>query len=188
MSSSPRSSRRVSRTRSGGFSLVEIVLVLAVVSVASMIYAQTIASSRRLDPIAEETAIAADATRVAIELIRAQPVGEILALFDGEPSNDPGGAGTAPGATFVVAGLAPTPGGAPVGRIEFPFLDGRLAEDLEDEMLGMPRDLSGDGVVDALDHRADWVVLPVRVRIEWIPRAVGTTTRDFEIYTMIPRL
>lgn len=183
-----RTSRRISRMRRGGFSLVEIVLVLAVVSVASMIYAQTVASSRRLDPIAEETALAADATRVAIELIRARPVGEILAHFDADPSNDPGGAGTSPGSRFTVEGLAPTKNGKPVGRIEFPLIDGRLAEDLEDEMLGMPRDLSGDGVVDDLDHRADWVVLPVRVHIEWSPHGGGAMTRNFEIYTMIPRL
>ncbi len=174
--------------RSEGFSLVEIVLVLAVVSVASMIYAQTVASSRRLDPIATETGIAAEAARVAIEQVRAQSVDQILALFDADPSNDPGGAGTAPGNTFVVDGLAPTPSGAPVGRIEFPLLDGRLAEDLADVMLGMPRDLSGDGLIDEIDHRADWVLLPMRVHIEWSPRGSGTTTRDLEIYTMIPRL
>jgi len=181
-------SRRISRMRSGGFSLVEVVLVLAVVSVASMIYAQTVASSRRLEPIAEETGIAADATRVVIERIRAQDVAQILALYDADPTNDPAGAGTAPGNTFTVDGLAATPSGAPVGRIDFPFFEGRLAEDVADDMLGMPRDLNADGAIDALDHREDWVVLPVRVRLEWSPRGGGATTRDFEIYTMIPRL
>jgi len=173
---------------SSGFSLVEIVLVLAVVSVASMIYAQTVASSRRLEPIAEETGIAADAARVVIERIRARDIDEILALFDADPSNDPGGPGTAPGSTFAVEGLAIPPSRVPVGRIEFPMLDGRLAEDQSDDMLGMPRDLNADGLIDELDHREDWVVLPIRVRLEWSPRGGGATTRDFEIYTMIPRL
>lgn len=188
MSQKPSAIRREHLTRRGGFSLVEIVLVMAILTVSATIYAQTVASSRRLDPIAVETAIAAEAARVAIERIRAQPVDQVLALYDADPANDPGGAGTAPGATFAVAGLAPGAGGAPVGRIEFPLVDGRLAEDLVDDMLGFPRDINGDGAVDGLDHRADWVVLPVRVRLEWTPRGGVGSTRDLELYTMLPRL
>lgn len=165
-----------------------MILVLAVISVAGAIYAQTVASSRRLDPIAAETGIAAEAARVVLERLRSHEVDEVLALYDGDPANDPGGPGTAPGATFAVEGLAPGAAGVPVGRIEFPMVDGRLAEDAVDAMLGMPRDLNGDNVVDALDHREDWVVLPVRIRLEWSPRGGAGGRRDFEIYTMLPRL
>lgn len=188
MPSSLRRPRCVLVTRRAGFSLVEIVLVFAVMSVAGMIYAQTVASSRRLDPIAYETMVAAEAARVAVEQMRARPVVELYTLYDADPSNDPGGPGTAPGATFAVPGLATVADGTPVGRIELPVVDGRLAEDFVDDMLGMPRDLDGDGAIDALDHRDDWVVLPVRVRLVWAPRGGVGTTRDFEIYTMIPRL
>lgn len=185
MSNAPIANHRAPR---GGFSLVEVVLVLAILSVASAIYAQTVASSRRLDPIAAQTGIAAEAARMAIERIRATPIEEVLARFDADPANDPEGPGTALGATFTVDGLAPGALGTPVGRIEFPLASGRLAEDITDEMLGLPRDLNGDGAVDALDHRDDWVVLPLRVRLEWSPGGSGGTLRSLELYTMLPRL
>lgn len=176
------------RPRHGGFSLVEVVLVLAILSVASVIYAQTVASSQKLDPVAQQTGIAAEAARAAIERMRAVPVEELLATFDADPANDPGGAGTAPGSTFAVEGLAPGALGAPVGRIVFPMDGVRIAEDITDEMLGLPRDLNGDGAIDTLDHRDDWVVLPVRIRLEWSPRGGPGTLRSLEIYTMFPRL
>ncbi len=178
-------SRRGTR---GGFSLVEVVLVLAILSVASAIYAQTVASSRRLDPIARETNIAAEAVRVAIERLRAVPVDELVATFDADPANDPGGPGTAPGSTFAVEGLAPGAAGTPVGSFQFPMDGNRVAEDFVDDMLGTPRDLNGDRVVDALDHRDDWALLPVRVRIEWLPQGSKGGMRHFEMYTLLPRL
>jgi prepilin-type N-terminal cleavage/methylation domain-containing protein len=178
----------IHRVRRGGFSLVEVVLVLAILSVASAIYAQTVASSRRLDPIATETGIAAEAARIAIERIHAIPVEFVLATFDDDPSNDPAGAGTAPGSRFTVEGLAPGALGTPVGHIEFPWDGTRLAEDITDAMFGMPRDLNGDNAVDAQDHRDDWVVLPVRIRLEWAPRGGSSRLRNLEMYTMLPRL
>ncbi len=176
------------RPRRAGFSLVEAILVMAIVSVAATMYAQTVASSARLDPIAADTATAADGARVAIENLRAFPVDQVVALFDADPANDPDGPGTAPGSRFAVPGLAPVAMGQFVGRYEFPMVDGRLAEDVDDEMLGFPRDLNADNQVDALDHRDDWVVLPVRVRLEWMPRGGSTASRTFELYTMLARL
>ncbi len=56
-----------------------------------------------------------------------------------------------------------------------------LREDYVNNKLGMPRDLNGDNVVDTLDHGADYVLLPVCIRLEW-QGSSGPTT--FEIYTM----
>jgi prepilin-type N-terminal cleavage/methylation domain-containing protein len=181
---------RLSGTRSArqaGFSLLEVVLVLAILAVSGLIYAQTLATSRRLDPIASEMLVASEAARVALENLRARPIEELVAAYDDDPSNDPGGPGTAPGATFAVAGLVPV-GGAPVGRVELPLKDGRLAEDCVDALLGMPRDLDGDGAIDALDHRDDWALLPVRVRLEWRPEGTTDGRRELELYTLVPRL
>jgi hypothetical protein len=75
-----------------------------------------------------------------------------------------------------------------VGQFEFPMVDGRLAEDVDDEMLGCPRDLNADNLVDAADHRDDWVILPVRVRLEWMPRGGTTRSRTFELFTILARL
>jgi len=42
-----------------------------------------------------------------------------------------------------------------------------LRENLELPDLGMPRDLTGDFVVDANDHSLDYTILPVAVRLVW---------------------
>jgi hypothetical protein len=59
-----------------------------------------------------------------------------------------------------------------------------LREDVVDAALGMPRDLSGDGVVDGLNHAGDYSILPVRVRVEW-SGARGDET--FELETILCR-
>ena len=93
----------------------------------------------------------------------------IWALYNADPADDPGGAGTAPGAAFDVAGLAPQLGDPDgmVGQVVFPEVAGALREDVADERLGAPRDLNLDGAVDAANHAGDYRVLdrvPVRFR------------------------
>jgi hypothetical protein len=62
-----------------------------------------------------------------------------------------------------------------------PELDGLLRENAELPILGLPRDLNGDLIVDSSDHAADYLVLPAIVRIEWRGR-LGP--RQFEMSTM----
>lgn len=51
-------------------------------------------------------------------------------------------------------------------EVEFPGGGTTLREDTVDPLLGMPRDLNGDG--DTLDDAAtDYVILPVRVTLTW---------------------
>lgn len=78
--------------------------------------------------------------------------------------------------------LVPAGGGLAAPAAPLPLLE--LREDVEHEALGMPRDLDGDGVVDALDHRDDYVVLPVCVHVEWQGR-LGA--RRHRTYTMLTR-
>lgn len=60
-----------------------------------------------------------------------------------------------------------------------------LCEDFVDETMGMPRDLNGDSMVDALDHSSDYVLLPVRIEVEW----AGTVgARTLKIDTMLTRM
>ena len=43
-----------------------------------------------------------------------------------------------------------------------------LREDAADTRFGTPRDLNGDGVSgDALDHSADYRILPVVIEVDW---------------------
>ena len=43
----------------------------------------------------------------------------------------------------------------------------QLREDVVLPALGMPSDLDGNTIIDALDHSANYRVLPVRVRVRW---------------------
>ena len=56
-----------------------------------------------------------------------------------------------------------------------------LRENAVDTTIGMPRDLNLDGAVDALDHAGDYMILPVRVRVQWMgasgPRTVELQTQ-----------
>jgi len=57
-----------------------------------------------------------------------------------------------------------------------------LREDIEDPLLGLPRDLNGDGIIDSENHAKDFVVLPVRVRVRW--RGV-TGIRTVEVCSLL---
>jgi type II secretory pathway pseudopilin PulG len=169
------------------FSLLEITLALAFLSIAGGAVMSAIVSSMMTGRVNRETALAHEAVRAHMERLQARPFREIFAAFNTDPADDPGGAGTAPGANFTVPGLGARlddADGLP-GRIELPASSGPggtqlLREDLADASFGMPRDLDLDLHLDALDHAADYEVLPVRVRIEWRgvsgPRAVEAQT------------
>src|SRR4051812_27036635 len=83
-----------------GFSIVEMVVVFAIVTIAISMFARTLASSKKLDPIATETTVAASGARTMIEQMKNHPFEQVFALYDDVKSNDPGGAGTAPGNQF----------------------------------------------------------------------------------------
>ncbi len=172
------------RSERAGFSIVEVMLVLTILTVGIGMFAGTLGSIMGLGPSMRETGRATEAARSVIESMRAQAFDQVWARYNADPADDPGGAGTAPGAAFDVPGLGPVPGDPDgrVGEIVFPELAGALREDVADERLGTPRDLDLDGVVDALDHAADYRVLPVLVRVQWQGKGPA---RRLELYTTI---
>jgi hypothetical protein len=146
---------------------VDVILAVGFFLVAAVGSMTVIMSSMRLDSVNREGALARRAAETKIEEIKGTQFARILATYNANPADDPGGAGTAPGATFNVRGLNPQAGSAVVGQIAFPTIGTALREDAVLPGLGMPRDLNGDGVVDALDHAADYYVLPVLVSVRW---------------------
>lgn len=152
-----------------GFSIIEVMLVLTLLTVGIGMFAGTLGSIMGLGPSLRESARAVEAARSVIEGMRGQEFAEVWALYNADPADDPGGAGTAPGAGFAMQGLSPVAGDADglVGIVIFPEVGGELREDSADADLGMPRDLNLDGVQDSDDHAADYGVLPVLVRVEW---------------------
>lgn len=178
---------RVSRNRRA-FTLVEVTIVVAILSVAVGLFAQTMLASAQMDPVSEETRLAAEGARVKLEDMRALPFDELFRSFNDDPADDPGGPGTAPGAWFAVEGLKAPPGAAGVGHVVFPSSGGALDERLVDDALGMPHDLNGDGVIDGNDHSADAIILPVRIQLEWASKSGRQGRRRLAFYDMFARL
>ena len=143
--------------------------MLTILTVATGFLADTLVSLARLRPAHRDAELALEAARGVVEEMRAGSSSLVHARFNADPADDPDGPGTAPGAGFAVAGLQARPGDPDglVGRIELPEIGGQLREDFADSKLGMPRDLNGDGAIDAQDHRFDYIVLPGRLVLEW---------------------
>ena len=153
--------------------LVELVLVLGVLALAFGMLTTTLVAGDRQRQVNRESATAAEAARDIFERMRNEDFDELYALYNENPDDDPGGVGTAPGNLFAVPGLE-VPFGSQrpmVGEIVMPTVtDGtiwQLREDLVDAQLGLPRDLNGDSVVDDSDHAFDYMLLPVRVELQW---------------------
>jgi type II secretory pathway pseudopilin PulG len=149
--------------------MLEMLVVMAVLTMAVGMFSSTLVSTSRHSRMKREIAIAAEGARRAMELMRSQSCTGLFANYNANQADDPGGAGTAPGQNFAVEGLDVRSGDADgcVGKIIFPTIESALREDSVDASLGMPRDLNGDKLVDGLNHAGDYVLLPVHVRIEW---------------------
>jgi prepilin-type N-terminal cleavage/methylation domain-containing protein len=174
-----------------GFTLVELAVGLVILLVSLLIFSSAISGITEQRAIDRENALAAEAARNMLERLRSEDFGEVYALFNADPTDDPGVAGSAPGNRFEVAGLdASTDAvGVPVGEIRFPSVEDPLAgwqlrEDLENRALGLPRDISGDSVVDGQDHSDSYFILPVQIRVRWSgPGGV----RQYEMSTQLCR-
>ena len=199
--------RRPPRRR--GVAIVEVVVALSVLVVAASIFSQMLLSTSRLRQMNRENALAADAARVVLEEMRNRPFLDIYRAYNEDPKDDPGGQGTGPGYLFRVDGLTPldgAPQGKP-GRIVLPSMQvqvttssgtggkkaigtgtttvvtqWQLRETYVDEKLGMPRDLNGNNVVDTANHSSDYLILPVRIQIQW---KSATGPRKVEVVTQL---
>lgn len=130
-------------------------------------------TSMSLERTNRESALALEAAQSTLEQIKGEVFSEAFVRFNRDTTDDPA-LGSSPGAAFAVPGLnvRPNDPDGMVGEIIFPGDGFVIREDFVDRGLGMPRDLTGDGPWDNLDHdETDVIVLPVRVRIEWRGRS-----------------
>ena len=182
----PESIENVLQKKRKGFTLVEIAMASAVLTIAAGGLMSSIVASMALTRVNNETSLAQTYARRAIENMQGVDFANIFRTFNADPDDDVAGVGTGAGASFQVFGLEPLAtdvDGMP-GEISFPsvVVGGveQLRENVDDPALGMPRDLNGDGLpIDALNHAADYRVLPVRVRVQW-RGASGDRTLDVE--------
>ncbi len=164
-----------------GFSSIEVLIAMSVLVIAMLAGVTTLTSTSVLSQASDETSQAVFATQGAMEALKAAEFESVIQRFNDDPSDDPAGPGTAPGAHFAVAGLSPQEGDPEgmVGRIMLPLDSaGRLIENQDLPEFGLPRDLNGDGSIDGSDHRTDCILLPVLVRIEWTGRS-GARSIEF---------
>jgi len=158
------------RQRQAGFTLLEGLIAFTTLSIAMMGILSTVVETNALRISTRESMVASQAAQSVLDEMTTADFAQLFALYNGDPADDPAGAGTAPGSGFAVPGLQAfqgDPDGLP-GRIEFPGGPLALREDAVDPGLGMPRDLDSDGVVDGDDHSGDYTLLPVRIRVEWM--------------------
>lgn len=177
MSSWRRKTRRPSRA---GLSLLDVLVAMTVLVVAIAGLSGSLVSSLKLARVNEETSLADDAAQAVAAELRGQDFRDVFALYNTVAADDPA-ATPAPGPDFDVRGLTAQAGDADgrVGRVIFPTgAPGTLREDVIDASLGLPRDVNGDGVVDAVDHAGDYVLLPVTIRLDWTG---PTGDRSFEL-------
>lgn len=158
-----------------GFTLVEVLVAVLVLVCALTAFTRSLLGTVQLGRANRESALATEGARAVIESFYATEFDQVFALYNATTADDP--IANAPGPDFDVDGLAPRdddPDGR-VGKVRFPtILVGgveQLREDVVEPELGMPRDLDGDGVIDAGDRAADYRVLPVEVRVAWQGRS-----------------
>ena len=152
--------------------LLEMTMAITVLVLGVVGSMQAMILLERSQERTKEVGRATQAARRVLEAIQAEAFAEAFRRYNGSTADDPGGAGTAPGANFRVAGLSALPGDADgfPGEVVFPSPTAsplELREDFADSDLGMPRDLNGDTFVDAANHATDYKLLPVQVRVVW---------------------
>lgn len=157
--------------------LLELTLALPLLLVALAMMSQLMIAGRATKRASAETWQASSAAADVLERMHNAEFRDLFALYNGDPFDDPGGPGTAPGQSFAVEGLLPVEGdsGGFVGEILLPITNVgtavapvfELREDLNLPDLGLPRDLTGDQLIDHQDHAADFTLFPVIVRLRW---------------------
>ena len=165
------------RSSEKGLGLLEVLVAGAVLSTALLALLSVSAHSIKLDSVNRETAAASAIARMRFEEVRAVPLMNVFASYNADDLDDPGGLPAPPGSKFTHSGTGEKM--AVTGVYIFPVNnDGELREDLDMPELGMPRDLNGDGLIDDLDHRDDYVILPMTVRLTW---RGATGEREFKL-------
>jgi prepilin-type N-terminal cleavage/methylation domain-containing protein len=167
-----------------GFSLLELVIAMAVIALAILSLMTLINSSAHLQEISREKALATNAVRKILEEMRNAVFSEVYARYNSNGADNPVGSASS-GHTFSVAGLNPVVSGGLVGQIFFPEVGTSLCENVQNATLGMAagKDLNRDGVIDGNPRNTDYKVLPVRVVILW--RGVGNLPTQVEVSTFI---
>ena len=177
--------RTLRRSRRAGMTLLEVMMSMIVLLVAVGGMLGSFSSFAMLGEASRQKTVALLAAQQMLEQMQLADFSEVYVRFNGTNADDPA-LGLSPGPNFDVFGLSPQlddPDGLP-GRVVFPSAAGvlgSLREDLAEADFGLPRDLNGDGNLDANNHAGDYQILPIRIVIEW----GGSSPNSLELQTAL---
>ena len=166
------------RSRSG-FSLIEVVIALAVGALGLFGTISVIMFAQRNNLATRENTIAMRATEKLIETMGALPIKDVFKAYDGtQKITDPKTGEQIPTDKFKIDGLNAVPGRTTHGQIYFPVTSGNLLVETEtgkimDRKDGARKyvniDLDGDHVIDTTpnDKSSTYKVLPVMIELQW---------------------
>ena len=162
----------------GGFSLVEVMVASVVLSIGVLGFTQAMIGVRREEQTSREARLATLHAQNVIESMAAVDPSEIYARYNSTDADDPP-IGESPGAVVDLgdSGLGDSNASC---RVVFPEQGGVLRESVDMPVLGMPRDLNLDGVINGSDRAADYRILPVLVRVQW----TGASQNRVELKTL----
>lgn len=148
----------------GGYTFIEVAVSGAILALGLLSQASLTVSNVGQTAANRESRIALDAAHNKIEDLKAHDFQSTFRDYDNSAE-----------AHFHVQGLTPADGDNDriVGRVIFPTAPDTvtgvrvLREDVHDDALGMPRDLDGDGAIDAHAKDDTYRILPVLVEIRW---------------------
>ena len=169
--------RNSGRGSQAGWTLLELMMAVIVITIALVAYLVFYATSIRVTATSHQMEVAMNAVRGKLEEMNSA-YDTLIGTFTHYTTTLGGGLGP----TFTVwldqaEGIMLEPD--PAGEVVFPTVGGQLREDSggtwdnmtgeEAARLGMPRDINGDGVVDTNDHSSDTnlQILPMLVRVTW---------------------
>lgn len=171
------------RRRRSGAALLETLLGVMVLMVGLGAGVLSLVTSMALARTAREQSLALQAAESVTEALLATPYHEVFVRYNGTTADDPDPlTGPSPGDSFDVDGLTPWDDEDAVGAIFFPGDNVLLLENVDDPVLGMPRDLDLDTLIDNVDHSVNYRVLPVHVRVRW---RGGRGEREISIVTTL---
>ena len=150
-----------------GFTLLEVTVSMAVVSVAFLALARGIERSARVRATEREVTVALQVAEHVMAEVEGTPFDQLWRRYNDDPADDPAEGGQAPGSTRSVEGLSVAGESLTISTglleagtvtVRLPVVGDGIAAELtelcQDEPLGCPRDLNGDGVVDGEDFGA----------------------------------
>jgi len=136
---------RLTRSRCAGFTLLEVMITLVVFIVAfGGLSALLVLNVQSISQVRERSLVV-HSLRETAEKVRSAPFKEIVLDYQSYP--------------FAIGEINAT------GTVQLFLNETEVSQD--SQVLGLPRDLDGDGLVQSTDVSATYTLLPVKIEVSW---------------------